>query len=178
MSKLRRFGTGRSLATQPKTIMRFGDDVDVTRVRTTTVAVMPMREAMALGSHVKMMRTDGPGGLKMAIKKAVTTARKMSPTGVVTLTGTGPYAALSNKQVMAVLAKDVGKLSLRRAAFGPVCRYYMPAGGRRHSAGDLGVELGSDPDGTPVIIIVTPTEEIPTYRVTHVVRKEHPHLSG
>ena len=85
MSKLRRFGTGRSLAAQPKTIMRFGDDVDVTRVRTTTVAVMPMREAMA---------------------------------------------------------------------------------------------LGSDPDGTPVIIIVTPTEEIPTYRVTHVVRKEHPHLSG
>ena len=36
---------------------------------------------------------------------------------------------------------------------------------------DFGLELGSDTDGTPVVVIITSTQEMPPFKIKHVVRK-------
>ena len=174
MSKLTRFGKVKSAAVQQKTVVRFGDMPQMGRVKYPTVAVMSKREAMALGVPV-MIRTEisEDGDLKMAIAKAVVKAGRMSPTGRVTLTGSGPFAVINGKKMqMAQLVTAAGQRGgySRRVVMAmtrKVCAYQRHQGMRK-----LGVELETGPDGMPVIVIFSPTPEIPTYRVKHVVRTE------
>jgi len=181
MNKLNRFGKrkGYQMTGQPKIIVRLGDMPQMGRVTVPTVAVMPMREAKALGVPVTHIEGHGHMELRKAIVKAVAKARKMSPAGMVSVTGTGPYAAARNvKELMAVVEASA-KMFHGKGRIVPVKGRLTPGKGLRghyslQQVKGLGLDVGieNDPDGTPVIVIFSPTPEIPTYRVKHVVRRD------
>lgn len=66
------------------------------------------------------------------------------------------------------LARPVRNIQRHRHLGQPDFRHHI---GPVKMSADFGLELGSDTDGTPVVVIITSTQEMPPFKIKHVVRE-------
>lgn len=173
-------------------IPAFGFAGKLTRYKVTRPTVVLMTKIEARSFRVlglRVSRVFSASSPRFFIE-AILYAHRLSRLGKINIAIDGPFAILSKDgntvpelNVISSTGQDTDtgygmRKFLHRKAFNRALCYEMPdysvlrALSKSHGIiPDIEIELESDPDGTPVIVVITPTHIPPVYKLKHVFRE-------
>ncbi len=161
------------------------------KVTRPTVALMTKNKARSFRVPGLRVFRVFPASSPQGFLEAVLYAHKLSRYGIINIVTEGPFAVRTKdgKPVPGLnlisgkgndsedgTVRNLRKFLYRKALKKFLC-YEMSGSAVQCAAqaqtgtiSDIEIELESDPDGTPVIVIITPTRTLPVYKMKHVFR--------